>query len=251
MNNLRRESMREYIEQHHIVTIAQLAERFPEVSQMTIHRDLNALQEHGLVEKIRGGARYCTPSGGEAAFAAREIVARGAKNTIALKAVELLSHSGSVFLDAGTTMMAFAGKIPDHRLNITTTGPNIALELAKRRSPVVNLCGGTLNKSNLTLSGTPAEETVRAINIDIAFLAPSGYSAGAGFTCGMESEARIKQLVIAKARTVVMLMDTSKLERLLPYTFAQLADLDYLVTECQPGQLSQDLLRQAGRTVIL
>lgn len=251
MNSIRRETLRQYIEANHIVTMQQLTDLLPDVSFMTIHRDLSFLQEQGLIEKIRGGARYLTDPDREAAFSAREIVGREAKGRIAEKSVPLLEDAGSIFVDAGTTMMAFARAIPDRRLNIVTTGPNIALELASRREPVITLCGGTLNKSNLTLSGTAAMETLSGINIDTAFLVASGYSPDAGFTCGMESEARIKSLVISKARKVVMMMDTSKLERLLPYTFAALADIHVLVTEREPVELPGALTGQAGHVSIL
>lgn len=252
MNSLRREQMREFIEDNHVVTLAQLTDKFQGISLMTVHRDLTFLQSEGFIEKIRGGARYLTSAGREAAFAAREIVAKDAKATIAQKAVKLLPRSGSVFIDAGTTMMAFAKAIPDYKINVMTTGPNIALELVRRQNTSISMCGGNINKSNLTLSGSAAEDMVRGINIDTAFLVPSGYNTQAGFTCGMESEARIKQLVVKKARTVVVLMDSLKTERLLPYTFAALADTHYLITEQSPENLPRDLLEMAGsKTIIL
>jgi DeoR/GlpR family transcriptional regulator of sugar metabolism len=241
------------VEENHIVTLPQLSALFPEVSLMTIHRDLSQLQEDGFLVKIRGGARYIANVSNEPAFAAREIVGKSAKQAIAGKAVPFLSGSSSIFIDAGTTMMAFAKHIPDVQANVMTTGPNIALELARKPMMTVNLCGGALNKNNLTLSGDTAIDCLSGINIDTAFVVASGYSQGSGFTCGMESEARIKKLVVGKARTSIVLIDSSKFERMLPYTFAGLSDFSCMITDLDPAALPEPLLgaaRAAGLRVV-
>jgi DeoR/GlpR family transcriptional regulator of sugar metabolism len=235
--------VRAFVEKNSVATLEQLSALLPEVSLMTLHRDLNFLQEQGFLQKIRGGARYMGNGANEPAFAVREIVNKQQKTAIAEKAAVFLDGVNSIFIDAGTTMMAFVKILPDSNFHILTTSPNIALELAKKQLPSIDLCGGSLNKSNLTLSGAPAIDMLSRVNIDTAFLAPAGYSENTGFTCGRENEARIKSLVIEKARRRVVLMDTSKLERLLPYTFAKLPDIDYLVTELPPGKLPRELIK--------
>lgn len=245
MNNIRREKLRAFLEENQVATLRQMEELLPEVSLMTIHRDLSYLQEQGLIVKIRGGARYIQNGQSEPIFSAREIVNRSAKQIIAGKAVPLLSDSGSVFLDAGTTLLAFARAMPDVAASVVTSGPNIALELCRLKNPSITLCGGDLHKSNLMLTGSAALDTLEGLNIDIAFLVASGFSPGAGFSCGRESEAAVKRLVADKARTVVMLLDTSKLERVYPHTFARLDRLDAIVTEKPADELPEDFLREA------
>ena len=253
MNSVRREKVRTFVEKNGVVTIEQLSAMLPEVSLMTLHCDLNFLQEQGFLQKIRGGAKYVGDGANEPAFAAREIVNKWQKLVLAEKAANFLDGVNSIFIDAGTTMMAFVKTLPDSPFHILTTSPNIALELAKKQFPSIELCGGKLNKSNLTLSGASAIDMLSRVNIDTAFLAPAGYNENTGFTCGRESEARIKSLVIEKARRSIVMMDASKLERLLPYTFAKLPDIDYLVTELEPGKLPQELIKlssSAGVTLI-
>lgn len=242
MNSLRREKIHEFMKQNNIATLEQLTALLPEVSLMTIHRDLSYLQSQGLLQKIRGGARYIGGSASEPAFSAREIVNKRQKQEISQKAVSLLGGASSIFIDAGTTMTAFARMLPDTPIHIVTTSPNIAIELAKNQYTAVDLCGGTLNKLNLTLSGSPAIEMLSRINIDTAFLVASGYTKESGFTCGQESEAKIKLLMLEKARRKIILMDTSKLERMLPYTFGRMEDIDCLVTELSPEKLPSSML---------
>ena len=241
MNGIRRERIREFVELNQIVTLNQLSTLFPDVSLMTIHRDLSYLQDQGFLVKIRGGARYIANIANEPAFAAREIINKSAKQIIATKSLPFLAGSSSIFIDAGTTMMALAKQMPDIGANVMTTGPNIALELAKKPLITVNLCGGVLNKSNLTLSGDAAIESLTGINIDTAFIVASGYSPQSGFTCGMESEARIKRMIIQKARTSVILMDSSKFDRLLPYTFAVPGDFSCMITDLDPHVLPEPI----------
>ena len=242
MNLVRREKIRQFVEAQGVASLQQLLKLCPGISLMTIHRDLKYLESQGFLVKVRGGARCVVDHSGEPAFAVREVLEQSAKRTIADKAVPLLLDSGSVFIDAGTTMMAFARQIPDIHANILTTGPNIALELATRPLLTISLCGGVLNKNNLTLSGTAALDYLGGINIDTAFIVPSGYGSQTGFTCGMEAEARIKKMIIKKARTRIIMVDSSKFERILPYTFAALSDFDYMITDLNPHELPANLI---------
>lgn len=232
MNTVRREEIKKFIEKNSIVSLKELAAEFSEVSAMTIHRDLDVLEQQGLIERIRGGARIARDNHErEPAFEKREVVNREAKRIIAEKAVDFIKQGSAVFFDAGTTMMQLARVTPDINVSIVTSGPNIALELAGKQNTVVNVCGGTLDRTNLTLSGRAAVEMISGVNIDVAFLAASGYSAEGGFTCGRESEAYIKRVVAEKARTVILLMDSSKTESMLPFTFADMSGIDYLITD--------------------
>ena len=68
----------------------------------------------------------------------------------------MIETERSVFLDSGTTIFQLASMMPDERLVITTTGPNIALELIKKKLPIVNVIGGMLNRDSISVSGNVA-----------------------------------------------------------------------------------------------
>lgn len=232
MNALRRERLREFLRENGAATIRELSAEFPEVSLMTIHRDLDALEAEGCVLKMRGGARYIAESPkSEAAFPIRAVENMEAKERIAAMAVAGIREGMSVFIDAGTTAMAVARAIPDLNINVFTSAPNVALTVAEKPQPSVNLCGGLLNRRNMALSGPNSLDYFDKVNLDVAFLVASGYTQKAGFTCGKETEAQVKLKVIAKASRVVMLMDSSKYGRVLPFTFAVPDDIDELLTD--------------------
>lgn len=246
MYSLRQERIKQFIEQENVVTIKSLQEMFPDVSLMTIHRDLDSLQAQGVIVKFRGGARsvrhFSDPE-----FNVRMRENNVGKQQIARKALELIQPHTAVFLDASTTNLALAKIMPDINLNIFTTGPSIALELCRLHNPVVTLCCGTVNRKNLALSGQNTLEMLDKINIDMAFIGVSGCSVDAGFTCGTEGDMLVKRKVIQKSRTSVIVCGKEKFSCLMPYTFADISEVDYLITD---GPLP-DGFRESVKTVNL
>lgn len=249
MFNIRQEQIRQYIEQKNIVTIKQLQALFPDVSLMTIHRDLDTLEQSGAVVKFRGGAKTVRHDG-DVEFHVRMRENNVGKEAMARKAMTLLQPHSAVFLDASTTNLALAKVLPDINLNIFTTGPSIALELCRLHNPVVTLCCGTMNRNNLAISGQNTLEMLERINIDLAFIGVSGCSVDAGFTCGTESDMLVKRLVIRKARTSVLMCGHEKFSSLMPYTFAALEDVDYVISDIPVSEPFAAAAKAAGVTIL-
>ena len=249
MNRIRQDRIKEYIEERNVVTIKELQEMFPEVSLMTIHRDLDALEDGGVIVKFRGGARSVRYAG-DPEFNVRMRDNNSGKLLIARKAMELIQPHSSIFLDASTTNLTLARTLPDMNLNIFTTGPSIALELCRLHNPVITLCCGTINRKNLALSGQNTLEMLEKINIDMAFIGVSGCSVESGFTCGTEGDMLVKRMVIQKARTSVVMCTQEKLRCLMPYTFANMKDVDYLISDVVMPEPFQKAAKEYG-TILL
>ena len=233
MNSERREAIKELLQSKPFVSLHELEGMFPMVSSMTLRRDIEYFEQQGEAIKVRGGARsmkFITTSM-EDSFSLRLSENMTAKEKIVAKAIEMLETGRSLFIDSGTTMMRLASLLPDERLTITTTGPNIALELIKKQLPIVNIVGGMVGRDNISVSGNQALRFLADINIDIAFIVPSGMSAVNGLTSGNYSECELKKLIVEKSRKVVVLMDTSKLDKILPYTFADISAIDVIITD--------------------
>ena len=249
MYSVRQEQMKQYIESQNVVTIKALLEMFPDVSLMTIHRDLDALEARGIIVKFRGGARSVRYST-DPEFNVRMRDNNMGKIQIARKALELIQPHTAIFLDASTTNLALAKILPDMHLNIVTTGPSIALELCRLHNPVVTVCCGTMNRKNLALSGQNTLEMLDKINIDMAFIGVSGCSAEAGFTCGTEADMLVKRKMIQKARTSVVMCSKEKFSCLMPYTFAQLSEVDYLIVDDYAPEAFRIAAKQANLKVL-
>ena len=245
MNGIRLEQTREYIEENHVVTIRQLQALHPEVSLMTIHRDLDALEQMGVIVKVRGGARSVRHTG-DPGYEERLRENNVGKAAIAEKALSLIAPHSTIFLDASTTNLMLARKLPDIDLNVFTNAPNVALELCQLVNPSITLCCGTINRKNMALSGQITLDMLENINIDLAFVGVSGCSVEAGFTCGTERDMLVKRKVIQKARTSVVMCDRVKFTRLMPYTFARFADVDYLISDGAVPESIRQLLNEKG-----
>ena len=243
----RRANINQHIQSRGEVTLEELHERCPEVSSMTIRRDLEHLERDGTIVRIRGGAKSIAQLSilKEAAYTQRQAANTAAKFDIADKAARLLHPGRSIYIDSGTTCMCFAQRLPDQNFFVLTPAPNIALELAKNHGVKINLTGGQLNRDTLTLSGFNAVEYVKTLNIEIAFMAASAFSLTSGFSCGDYYEAVLKRLVIRRAHHVVVLMDSTKLKSSMPYTFARIRNVNALVTDAPLPEDYQKALRQA------
>ena len=244
MNSERRAIIKKLLHTKPFVSLKELTDLFPNVSSMTVRRDIDYFEKQGEAIKVRGGARsmkFITTSM-EEEFPSRMQKNIPAKEALAKKAIDMLETGRSIFLDSGTTMMTMANLLPDERLTITTTGPNIALELVNKKQTIVNLVGGMLNRDNISVSGTQAIRFLEDINIDTAFIVPSGASAHTGLTCGNYSECELKKHIVEKARKIIVLLDTSKLDKSLPYTFCDLKSVYAIITN---GILPDDIERLA------
>ncbi|MDD3840006.1 MAG: DeoR/GlpR family DNA-binding transcription regulator [Clostridia bacterium] len=215
------------------VQLQQLKKEFPDVSTMTLRRDLISLEKEGYLIRTYGGAILSKNVfiNEEDNYSKRIYENIEQKNEIAQKAVGFIEEGRSLFLDAGTTLMYLAQKLPDKNLSIITSAANIGLEAIKKSNLTVMILGGMLNRNTLSLSGPNALSLLNNVNIDIAFMGTSGFSIDSGFTNANIYECQLKIEVIKRAKKVIMLMDTTKLNKNMPFTFANLEDIDILITD--------------------
>lgn len=254
MNNERQQQILQLLEQKGEIQLHQLKEMFPEVSMMTLRRDLISLENNGHLVRTYGGAvstkKLAVNSGEEDAYSRRAAENVEGKVKIAEKAVALVEKGRSIYFDAGSTIMRLAKVLPDDSYSIITSGTNIAIELVKKLRPSVVALGGLVNRNTLSVSGPNAMSLLDNINIDLAFMAASGFSIGTGFTVSNIYECELKRKVVKRARKVIMLMDTSKINKDLPFTYAGLEDIDAWVCEKPlPPEVEQEA-RKHGVEII-
>jgi len=246
LNIARREKLREYIQDKGEVTFKELEDIFSDVSSMTVRRDLAYLESKGYIIRTRGGARSAGSVTGlkEDVYSLRAMKNIEGKMKIAKKALNFVETGRSIYIDSGTTTMCLAKLLPDENFSILTSGPNISMEVIKNKNTSVNLVGGQLSRDNLSTSGISSLNFIKNINIDIAFMATSGFSLKSGFTSGDFNECELKKAIIKKARKVIMLMDTTKIDKNMPFTFAWLRDIDILICD---ANVPEDLIKAAQK----
>jgi len=251
--NERQQKIQAIINESGETKLSELGLLFPDISTMTLRRDLEKLETLGEIVRTRSGAKSIAYLSrlSEAQFSERESENIAEKNFIAQTAYLYVKQESSIFLDTGTTVTGLARLLKNNRLFIITTAPNIALECAKNHDNTVFMTGGQLSSGNLSLSGVNALSFLDHINIDVAFMAASGFTFSNGFTCGNYDECQIKKRVIQKAAKVIMLMDNTKFDRNMPFTFADLADIDLLITDDKISKDDLKRVQKSGVTVNL
>ncbi len=253
MNSIRRSTIGDLFQTRPFISLHELEEMFPDVSSMTLRRDIEYYEKKGDVIKVRGGARSMKfiVNSDDDAFNLRLHLNSDAKRKVAKAALQFIEPGRSIFLDSGTTVLRLVEYMPNDRITVTTTGLNVALEIMKKDMPIVNIVGGMINRGNITVSGNQALDFIDGINIDVAFVVPSGVSAQEGLTCGNYSDCDLKRKVVEKARKVVLLMDASKNNKCLPYTFAEIKDVDCIISdEALPMDMAKYAI-EAGVEVIV
>jgi DeoR/GlpR family transcriptional regulator of sugar metabolism len=235
MNIDRQHQILQILEHKGEVQLNKLKEQFPGVSMMTLRRDLISLETEGYLIRTYGGAvstkKLANSTGEEDAYSRRASENVEAKLKIAEKAIMLVEKGRSIYFDAGSTVMQLTKLLPDDNLSIVTSGANIALELVKKQRTSVVTLGGLVNRNTLSSSGPNALLQLDTVNIDLAFMAASGFSADNGFTVSNLYECELKRKVVKQAKKVIMLMDTAKINKDLPYTYSTLEDIDMWVCE--------------------
>lgn len=233
-------------------SIQELSAIFPNVSSMTIRRDLEYLESCGDVVRTKGGAKSIRHLSlrREAAYHHRESANADLKHEIAKKASSLIDDDSCIYFDAGSTIMHIAQNIGEKPMFAITNDPYLALELIKNPNCEVSMTSGKLSRHNVSLSGLGATNFLEGINIGTALMAASGYSPDLGFTCGTYDEAMLKQAVIASAKKVIMVMDSTKFAHSHPFTFAKANDIDYFVTDSQVDKAALAPLSRAGVRIL-
>lgn len=252
MNIFRRQTINDYIQSNGKATYDELMELIPDISCMTLRRDLEHLEKEGLVLRVRGGARSVSSISGDSEdkYAVRAAANITAKTDIAEKTLPYVQPEHSVYFDSGSTLMLLSSKLENGYYSIITPAPNLVNELLKKSKIDITLLGGRLSRDTLAVTGNAAIEAINEINIDTAIMATSGYSIDCGFTSGEYNEVQLKKAVMRKARRVVMIMDSSKFDKNLPYTFGTMKDIDVLITDKMPPQELLDQCEEHGVEVV-
>jgi DeoR family transcriptional regulator, aga operon transcriptional repressor len=211
------------------------------VSLATIRRDLQLLEEQRLVERTHGGA-VALDVAHELPVRYRTSHQHAQKLDIARVAVSRIPLGAVVGLTGGTTTTEVARQLAVRdSLSVVTNALNIAAELALRPKFKVVVPGGVARPQSFELVGLWSEQALRGINIAVAVIGVDGADAEAGLTTHDEIEAQTNAALLARARHVIVVADSSKLGRVHLARIAGLDQVDELITD--PGADPVELAR--------
>jgi len=220
------------LQENGFVEISQLSAQFG-ADRSTIRRDLQELALRGLVRRTRGGA-LAGPASGHAdiPYAVKRIEHTPEKQAIGRHAAALVRDSEAVLLDSGSTTLQVALALrqrPD--ISVVTNDLNIAMCLAESPRIQLIVTGGILLESVYTLVGPRTVEELRKLHVDRAFLGADAIHHEAGITNVTFVEVEVKRAMIAAAREVVVVADSSKFEHRALALVCGLEEIDLVLTD--------------------
>ena len=232
----RQDKVRQLLEEQGTVSVKEISDALG-VSDMTIRRDLEELASLGEIERVHGGARSAQSRSHamlrhEYSHSEKRTKHAEEKLQIARRAVELIEEGSTIFLGTGTTVEQMASMLPACRLRIVTNSLSVFNLLEAREDCDLCLVGGMYRRRTAAFVGPTAEDTLRALGIDAAFIGANGILDGDVSTSNMD-EGRIQRLAFSKADSRYLIADSSKIGKRDFYTFCRLDNLDAVV--CEPG----------------
>jgi DeoR/GlpR family transcriptional regulator of sugar metabolism len=218
------------------VSLRELA-RVVQTSEVTVRRDVRALEAEGLLDRRHGGAVLPGGFTRETGFPQKSHMATAEKTAIADLAAGLVEEGEAIVVGAGTTTQELArrlARVPG--LTVVTNSLLVAQALAHANRVEVVMTGGTLRGSNYALVGSGAEQSLQGLRVSRAFLSGSGLTAERGLSTSNMLSASVDRALVQAAAEVVVLADHTKLGTDTMFQTVPTDVMTRLVTDKPPPQ---------------
>lgn len=220
-------------------------------SEMTIRRDLDALEQQQALRRVRGGAVAIAGRGNALPFAQRRRQGWETKQRLAARVASLIGDRESVILDNGTTCLAVAEHLAGRPLMVIPLCLHSAVALGERTGVHLVLPGGDVEPVDLYFRGSHAVESIRSTSVDVAVLGSCAADPAHGLTTTTLDDADLKRAALAAAARSIVTVESLKLTRTANFTFARADAIDILVTTADADPSAVAAYREGGVDVVL
>ncbi|PSL36275.1 DeoR family transcriptional regulator [Planomicrobium soli] len=215
--------------------VSELSQIF-NVTEETIRRDLENLENEGKLKRSHGGAVSIKGNDLEAPYFEREIRNVNEKMAVAEEAVKYVSVNDRILLDASTTAWYMAKILPDLPLTVVTNSMKVAMELANREKISVIAVGGTLLQKSLSFVGPQTTNALEFYHVNKAFISCQGIHAERGISDSNEMQALVKQKMSEIADKTFLLADYTKFGLQAFSKVAPIEAIDYIITDSKTNK---------------
>jgi DeoR family fructose operon transcriptional repressor len=229
----RRRQIHELVRSHGVVKVTDLSNRLG-VSEITVRRDLEALEQEGVLERTHGGAIYSHRMRIEPLYTDKDRVHRPEKQSIGQAAAALAEDGETLFIGSGSTALQVIRYLRlSGRQGITIITNNIGAVTEVQDSDLeLILIGGTFRQQSNSLVGPLGVMTLQQVNARRAFVGASGISTRYGLTTPILQQSEITRLMIERTRgPVIVVADHSKLGVVANFMTVPLDKVNILVTD--------------------
>lgn len=239
----RRQRIVDKLREERKVYVADLS-RSLSVTQETIRRDLEKLEQDGLLRRSYGGAVLARASQEDLSIDNRSAANYDLKRAIAEKASGLVTNGSSVMAESGSTVIALVETLRTKKdLTIVTNSVKLLWDHAGSGFNMIST-GGDLRSHSLSLVGASACRSLESFNVDLALFSCKGLDMEKGVTESNEPEAAVKQAMIRQAKTRILLADHTKFDQVFFVKTLEWQDVDIVVTDIEPKRQWLEFFRK-------
>ncbi|MGN0213888.1 MAG: DeoR/GlpR family DNA-binding transcription regulator [Muribaculaceae bacterium] len=230
----RMECIMECLKQNNRIHIMSMCEMLG-VSDDTLRRDLAQMEGRGLLTRVHGGA--VPRSDTSVQILERYDTDRQAKQRMAEKLVAMFSSGDTILIDGGTSNLEVAKALPlDMELTVFTNSFPIANELFSHERHHTFFLGGEVDNEGQVTLGISTYNELQMLYTDWAIIGVSDVHPTQGLFCIKREEALVKSCILARGRKRVVMASGKKLDRARTFKIADLADINYIVTDDESAQ---------------
>ncbi|QGP91609.1 putative HTH-type transcriptional regulator YdjF [Neomoorella glycerini] len=247
----RRQEIIRHLNEQGIVKVTELSNIF-QVTEETIRRDLERLENEGYLKRTHGGAVKIAVNQEETAFHIRNMRNRYEKQLIGRKAAELVQPGDVIAVDASTTALQMVHYLKDKKdLVVITHALKVVMALVGNPDITVICTGGTLHPRTLSFVGPLVENALASYNIKKAFISCKGVTLEEGITESTEVQARVKAEMVRGAKEIILLADHDKFGTAALATVAPVTAVHTLITDSGTPEGEIEKFRRSGVRVIV
>lgn len=232
------------------IKVADLAKIY-DVSEVTIRKDLQELEEDGLLKRVHGGAVLNDSIKFEPTFSEKSDKYIIEKESIGKASAKLIKDGDIIALDSGTTTLQIAKNITAKNLTVVTNSLDIAYELSNKKDIDVIVTGGNLRWETRAFVGPLTDMALKNIRVDKAFIGANGISLKLGITTPNIIEANTKKTIISVSQEVIVVCDHSKFNSVFFAKIADINDVDIIVTDNGIDKETLDQYEKEGVELII
>lgn len=226
------------LEKNGSVRVTELSEYF-NVSEATIRRDLQEMEEKRLLRRTHGGAVKCDITNFEPSFLDKKNEQSEEKAAIGKLAAAMIKDGDTIILDSGTTTLEISKNIIAKNITVITNSVDIAIELMKREDVQIIVTGGILRNSTRAMVGHICENAYENFRVDKAFIGANGISVKEGITTPNFTEAQAKKAMIDCANKIIITADSSKFEKVC---FSLIYPVEKITTIVTSGYIDKETI---------
>lgn len=242
----RRELLVKHLRREGVLSVQQITQLFG-VSHMTVRRDIAELESQGLVFSVPGGVRIANQLHSEPSFQTKSLVDQPAKRAMAEAAARLVQDGMTLYLDAGTTLLAMVPHLIERsELTVVTNDFGVVEQLFPVPEVTVIHVGGQVEPDNRSSVGRLAAATIGQLAFDVAFVSTSSWDLLRGVTTPSAAKVEVKQAAMAAASHSVLVAGSAKYGSFGMYKVAALSAFDTVITDAALSEAAAQGIRAAG-----